>query len=68
MEAAMDVRTWAERMVETLSEQEMHDIVADGAEGFITQHQMPPGLEADDRQALIEEVERVCRERATELA
>jgi hypothetical protein len=51
-----------------MSDQEIVDVVANGAEGWLeAREQLPPGLDSDDRRALIEEVEVLIEGRASSL-
>jgi len=63
-----DVRGWAARVVATMSDQEIVDVVANGVETWLeARNQLPPGLDADDRRALVEEVEALIEDRTESL-
>lgn len=61
-----DVRAWAADIVASMSDQEVLRVVSEGAEGFrdaLSRRSMQ-SFAADDLQALTDDVERLCRERA----
>lgn len=64
----MDVRGWATKMVEAMSDREIAEVAAEGAGTWLTdRRQLPPGLDADDVRALAEEVEILVEARSSSL-
>jgi hypothetical protein len=61
-----DLRAWAQGVVSVMSRDEILDVVSVGAEGWRERldRRRVPWLSDEDLQGLLDDVERLCRERA----
>jgi hypothetical protein len=61
-----DVRTWAAELVAGMTRDEIMEVVAEGAEGFrdSLDRTRAPSFGPDELEAVLDDVERLCRERA----
>ncbi len=60
-----DTHAWAASLVSEMSEDEVIRVVTDGAEVLVDslEHARAPCFNADDLQAVVDDVERLCRAR-----
>jgi hypothetical protein len=61
----MDFKTWAASLVAQMSEEEVSRVLYEGAEWYADRlrRRGTPYVEAEDRETLVEEIERLCFER-----
>ncbi len=61
----MDIRAWAMTAVAEMTEEEVNRVLTEGADWYSDDlgRNAPPTMGRDDVQRLVEEIERLCRER-----